>query len=182
MLIEEDVAGLNRCSSLAAPRHNFSLTCFRVLLADKRGTMPSNLQRSYDQTKKSDEITNEVATLKSAFAVFDTDKSGSLSTEELVAVFTRPGKGCAPMSQDEARKLIGKFDNNGDGVLQIEEFIKAFTLGDKGTDGIADNEERTSMMRERVEGDDEIVNEKYNTVHTFEHVAARPPSPHPPLA
>ena len=94
--------------------------------------MPSNLQRSYDQTKKSDEITNEVATLKSAFAVFDTDKSGSLSTEELVAVFTRPGKGCAPMSQDEARKLIAKFDNNGDGVLQIEQFIKAFTLGIMG--------------------------------------------------
>ena len=62
------------------------------------------------------------ARLRNAFDVFDVDKSGSLSAEELRAVLTRPGGGQA-MSEEDAAKLLKEFDINGDGVLDVDEFV-----------------------------------------------------------
>ena len=140
---------------------------------------PSKLQNNYAKTKASEAISNEVANLRAAFKVFDTDKSGTLTPEEIVAVFTRPVKGAAAMTEADAKKLVAKFDGNNDGVLQIEEFIKAFTAGDKGADGIADNEDRSTLMKERMEDDDAVTNEKYNTVRGHPRTPSGGRSSHP---
>ena len=52
---------------------------------------------------------------------FDADGSGALDADEIKAIFTRPGGGCA-LSDEEALEVIREFDVNGDGVLQFEEF------------------------------------------------------------
>ena len=62
--------------------------------------------------------------LREAFAAFDTDGSGTLTVDELVGVFTRPGGG-APVNEAEARAFIAQHDKNGDGVLSIDEFSEA---------------------------------------------------------
>ena len=58
--------------------------------------------------------------IRQAFEVFDTDKSGTLTVDELAGVLTSPGGG-APMTPTEARQFVAKFDANGDGVLTQEE-------------------------------------------------------------
>ena len=59
--------------------------------------------------------------LRKAFDVFDSDKSGSLSVEELRAVLMRPGGGHA-MTIEQVQAIIDEFDTNKDGELQFEEF------------------------------------------------------------
>ena len=57
--------------------------------------------------------------LRRAFEVFDTDKSGGLSVEELTAILTRPGAN--PLSDADVQEIVDQFDENKDGVLQIDE-------------------------------------------------------------
>ena len=64
------------------------------------------------------------AELQEAFETFDTDKSGTLSVDELVGVFTRPSGG-APVDKADARAFIAQHDKDGDGVLSIDEFVDA---------------------------------------------------------
>ena len=64
------------------------------------------------------------AALLAAFKTFDKDESGTLTFDELVGVFTRPGGG-APLTEAEARAFIAQHDKNGDGVLSIDEFVDA---------------------------------------------------------
>ena len=60
--------------------------------------------------------------LENAFAVFDTDKSGTLSATELKDILTR--KGDDALSEADAQDIINAVDSNGDGQLSISEFIK----------------------------------------------------------
>ena len=62
--------------------------------------------------------------VRAAFAEFDKDNSGTLTVDELVGVFTRPGGG-KPATEAEARAFIESHDTNGDGVLSLEEFVNA---------------------------------------------------------
>ena len=64
------------------------------------------------------------AEVRAAFAKFDADNSGTLTVDELVGVFTRPGGG-KPATEAEARAFIQSHDKNGDGVLSLEEFVNA---------------------------------------------------------
>ena len=61
--------------------------------------------------------------LRRAFDVFDTDKSGGLSVAELKAILTRPavGGGANPLSDADVKEIVDQFDENKDGVLQIDE-------------------------------------------------------------
>ena len=63
-----------------------------------------------------DTIVDEEA-LKKAFDLFDTDKSGTLTADELIAILTRPGTP-KTMSLDDAQAFLSYFDKNGDGVLE----------------------------------------------------------------
>ena len=65
--------------------------------------------------------------LKAAFAVFDTDGSGTLSADELKAILSRSVRGGAPLfTAEQVDGLIKEFDTNGDGVLSLDEFVKAW--------------------------------------------------------
>ena len=61
------------------------------------------------------------------FAKFDADRSGTLTVDEVVNIFTRQSSTSAGISEEEARKIIEDFDRNGDGVLNISEFANAFS-------------------------------------------------------
>jgi len=76
--------------------------------------------------------------IKAAFAVFDTDKSGSLSVDELRAILTR---GVKPMiSEAEVDEVVAAFDKDGSGTLSIEEFAEAcFQMADDETAVVREN-------------------------------------------
>lgn len=58
--------------------------------------------------------------LMDAFLVFDTDKNGKISAEELRRVLV--DLGCDKCSLGECRKMIKGVDKNGDGFVDFEEF------------------------------------------------------------
>ncbi|KAK4371191.1 hypothetical protein RND71_010666 [Anisodus tanguticus] len=64
----------------------------------------------------SDEV---LENLKDAFSVFDMDKNGSISAEELQTVLRSLGEDC---SLAECRKMISGVDCDGDGMINFEEF------------------------------------------------------------
>lgn len=57
--------------------------------------------------------------LKNAFSVFDMDKNGSISAEELQTVLRSLGEDC---TLAECRKMISGVDCDGDGMINFEEF------------------------------------------------------------
>ncbi|CAK9146252.1 unnamed protein product [Ilex paraguariensis] len=65
---------------------------------------------------ESDEV---MECLKDAFAVFDVDKNGMISPEELQSVLVSLGEEC---SMPECEKMISGVDCNGDGLISFEEF------------------------------------------------------------
>ena len=65
--------------------------------------------------------------IEKAFAILDTDGSGTISAQELAAILTWPTPDGQPLNLSEAKALIRKFDANGDRELQKEEFVEAFT-------------------------------------------------------
>ena len=67
---------------------------------------------------------------KNAFEVFDADKSGALSIEELKHVLTRPGGG-APLTDEEVAAIISEVDQNGAAHYNVHVHVKiAPTLQD----------------------------------------------------
>ncbi|KAI7978920.1 putative calcium-binding protein CML25 [Camellia lanceoleosa] len=64
----------------------------------------------------SDEV---LENLKEAFSVFDIDKNGSISAEELMNVLQSLGEEC---SIGECRKMISGVDCDGDGTISFDEF------------------------------------------------------------
>ncbi|CAH9104942.1 unnamed protein product [Cuscuta epithymum] len=71
----------------------------------------------------SDEV---MENLKDAFSVFDADKSGSISADELQNVMRSIGEEC---SLAECRKMISGVDRDGDGMIDFEEFKVMMTTG-----------------------------------------------------
>ncbi|XXG51175.1 hypothetical protein AAC387_Pa02g5007 [Persea americana] len=57
--------------------------------------------------------------LKNAFLIFDMDRDGSISPEELQMVLRSLGD---ESSMDDCRKMINGVDCNGDGLIDFEEF------------------------------------------------------------
>ena len=56
--------------------------------------------------------------LRTLFATFDTDGSGTLDAEELLAILTR---GASGLSLEDAKEIVDDFDENKDGVLSVDE-------------------------------------------------------------
>merc|ERR1711908_243875 len=66
-------------------------------------------------------ITNEqMAEFKEAFELFDTDKSGSIDSNELA--FAMKALGFEPTGQEVA-DMLAKCDEDGNGTVQYEEFV-----------------------------------------------------------
>ena len=70
-----------------------------------------------------------IAQIREAFAVFDTDKSGTINRKELKAVLMRPTKSGTAMTEVQVDDLLANFDENKDGVLDTLEFAAAITSG-----------------------------------------------------
>lgn len=66
--------------------------------------------------------------MKEAFDVFDADKDGSISVEELRAVLDSLGLKEGNRVED-CKKMIRKIDMDGDGVVNFEEFKKMMRAG-----------------------------------------------------
>ncbi|KAK8569095.1 hypothetical protein V6N13_106973 [Hibiscus sabdariffa] len=62
--------------------------------------------------------------LKDAFDLYDLDKNGLISANELHAVLKRLGEEC---SLSDCQRMISKFDENGDGNVDFQEFKKMMT-------------------------------------------------------
>ncbi|KAA8532509.1 hypothetical protein F0562_032675 [Nyssa sinensis] len=73
----------------------------------------------------SDEV---LENLKEAFSVFDMDKNGSISAEELLNVLRSLGEDC---SIAECRKMISGVDCDGDGMICFEEFKMMMMMGSR---------------------------------------------------
>jgi calcium-binding protein CML len=58
--------------------------------------------------------------LREAFEVFDTDRDGRISAEELLRVFRAIGDERCTL--EECRRMIAGVDKNGDGFVCFEEF------------------------------------------------------------
>lgn len=64
--------------------------------------------------------------LVEAFAVFDTDRDGRISAEELLRVFQAIGDELCTL--EECRRMIESVDRNGDGFVCFEDFSRMMEL------------------------------------------------------
>jgi len=65
---------------------------------------------------------------KKAFEIFDVDKSGSISAEELVKILTRDTPAGKPLGLADAKEIIGDFDRRGVGELNLEDFAACWAI------------------------------------------------------
>lgn len=66
--------------------------------------------------------------LKNAFKVFDLDRNGSISADELYQVMESMGEGT---SREDCHNIITSVDTNGDGLVNFEEFKTMMTSKSK---------------------------------------------------
>nr|GMD18435.1 probable calcium-binding protein CML25 [Ipomoea batatas] len=66
--------------------------------------------------------------LKDAFSVFDIDKNGSISADELQNVLHSLGDDC---SIADCRNMISGVDRDGNGMIDFEEFRDMMTMGSR---------------------------------------------------
>ncbi|XP_074565750.1 putative calcium-binding protein CML15 [Curcuma longa] len=64
--------------------------------------------------------------LRLAFAVFDVDRNGVISADEISRVLSGIGEGA---SVDQCRRMIQGVDRDGDGLISFEEFKAMMTSG-----------------------------------------------------
>lgn len=64
--------------------------------------------------------------LREAFEVFDTDRDGRISAEELLRVFKAIGDERCTL--EECRRMIEGVDRNGDGFVCFEDFSRMMEL------------------------------------------------------
>merc|ERR1711939_864074 len=74
---------------------------------------------------------DQVAEIKEAFDLFDTDGSGSIDTNELKVAMKALGMDA---KSDEIRKLINDIDSDGDGTIDFDEFLAMMTARKQGED------------------------------------------------
>ncbi|RZS24592.1 hypothetical protein BHM03_00057677 [Ensete ventricosum] len=72
--------------------------------------------------------------LRLAFAVFDLDRSGSISADELAHILGGIGEGA---SLAQCRRMIDGVDLDGDGLVSFEEFKAMMTAGGSSAHGFA---------------------------------------------
>ncbi|CAI9096760.1 OLC1v1032971C1 [Oldenlandia corymbosa var. corymbosa] len=87
-----------------------------------------NLQEFIELNTKDVDSDEVLENLKDAFSVFDMDKNGSISADELQNVLKSLGEDC---SLAECKKMIGGVDADGDGMISFEEFKVMMMMGSR---------------------------------------------------
>lgn len=87
--------------------------------ADADGDGFIDLQEFMELNTKDIDSDEAVESLKEAFQVFDVDKNGAISAEELLDVLTSLGEDC---TLPDCRKMISGVDTDGDGTISFDEF------------------------------------------------------------
>ncbi|CAI8605441.1 unnamed protein product [Vicia faba] len=88
---------------------------------DADGDGHINLEEFIELNTKDIDSNEILENLKDAFSVFDIDKNGSISAEELHNVMVSLGDQCSLI---ECQKMIGGVDSDGNGMIEFEEFKK----------------------------------------------------------
>ncbi|KAI3466946.1 hypothetical protein Pfo_023609, partial [Paulownia fortunei] len=86
---------------------------------DSDGDGYINLQEFIELNTKDIDYDEVLENLKDAFEVFDIDKNGSISAEELQDVLQSLGEEC---TLAECRKMISGVDSDGNGTISFDEF------------------------------------------------------------
>lgn len=84
--------------------------------ADRDGYIDLDEFKSFNRPGDSDE-----KELKEAFDLYDKDKNGMISAEELHSVLCSLGEKC---SVQDCERMISSFDVDGDGFINFQEFNK----------------------------------------------------------
>lgn len=121
----------------------------------------------------------EIKGLKAMFTNMDTDKSGTITYEELKSGLARLG---SKLSEAEVKQLMDAADVDGNGTIDYIEFItatmhrhklerdehlyKAFQYFDKDGSGFITRDELESAMKEYGMGDEESIREVISEVDT----------------
>ncbi|XP_073029065.1 probable calcium-binding protein CML25 [Primulina eburnea] len=87
-----------------------------------------NLQEFIELNTKDIDHDEILENLRDAFQVFDIDKNGSISAEELQDVLMSLGEEC---TLAECRKMISGVDSDGNGEISFEEFKVMMTMGSR---------------------------------------------------
>lgn len=87
-----------------------------------------NLDEFIDLNTKDIDSNEAMESLKEAFLVFDLDKNGFISAEELQNVLKSLGDEC---SIAECRKMISGVDADGDGTINFDEFRVMMVKGSR---------------------------------------------------
>ncbi|KAK8963135.1 putative calcium-binding protein CML25 [Platanthera guangdongensis] len=87
--------------------------------ADVDGDGFISLEEFVDLNTSKVDTTAALEDLRHAFSVFDLDRNGSISPEELARVMRCLGEG---VSLAQCRKMIDGVDQNGDGLISFDEF------------------------------------------------------------
>ncbi|GBG74192.1 hypothetical protein CBR_g17904 [Chara braunii] len=74
--------------------------------------------------------------LRAAFGIFDQDKNGVISVQELYDVLHRLDYNCS-ITIEEVEEMIRKVDSNGDGVVDFEEFKKMMEIDISLSNGLS---------------------------------------------
>ncbi|CAL0310855.1 unnamed protein product [Lupinus luteus] len=122
----------------------------------------------------------DIQGLKAMFTNMDTDKSGSITYEELKAGLQRLG---SKLTEAEVKQLMEAADVDGNGTIDYIEFItatmhrhklenddslyKAFQYFDKDNSGFITGDELQTAMKEYGMGDDATINEIISEVDTI---------------
>ncbi|URE17409.1 hypothetical protein MUK42_11587 [Musa troglodytarum] len=63
--------------------------------------------------------------LKDAFGMFDEDRDGRISAEEIKRMMEKLGESC---SLEDCARMVKNVDKNGDGLVDMEEFMAMMTV------------------------------------------------------